>query len=223
MDSYAPADCAGALACGPCDTVRRADDGWELARLRFHRVQRQLSMARRRIAAAVFCASPGSRPRRFLLAMAIHPEELGDLAALAGERLGIVGIRPKSPGRGGVRQFIQQSGPNSGSPKRLRGVPFCGWFSDRSVCYLASGRPVIAQDTGFIRFLPTGAGLFAFRTSEDVLTAIDANAGRLPAALRGGPGSGQEYFDFEQGLDAIARECDMTPTTPELKERSSER
>jgi hypothetical protein len=49
-----------------------------------------------------------------------------------------------------------------------------GWFSDRSACYLAAGRPVITQETGFSNVLPTGKGLFGFRTMEDVLAAVDA-------------------------------------------------
>jgi hypothetical protein len=49
-----------------------------------------------------------------------------------------------------------------------------GWFSERDVCYLASGKPVIAQDTGFSKHLPTGEGLFAFTTIEESLAAIDA-------------------------------------------------
>jgi hypothetical protein len=48
-----------------------------------------------------------------------------------------------------------------------------GWFSERDACYLACGKPVIAQSTGFEKFLPTGDGLFAFRTMEDVLAAVD--------------------------------------------------
>jgi hypothetical protein len=48
-----------------------------------------------------------------------------------------------------------------------------GWFSDRSACYLAAGRPVITQDTGFGKFLPTGEGLFAFTTMEEILAALD--------------------------------------------------
>src|SRR5262249_1836946 len=49
-----------------------------------------------------------------------------------------------------------------------------GWFSDRSACYLAAGKPVITQDTGFGNVLPTGRGLFSFRTIDDVLAALDA-------------------------------------------------
>ena len=52
--------------------------------------------------------------------------------------------------------------------------PNTGWFSDRSACYLAAGRPVITQETGFSRVLPTGEGLFAFRTMDEILAAIEA-------------------------------------------------
>jgi hypothetical protein len=49
-----------------------------------------------------------------------------------------------------------------------------GWFSDRSACYLAAGRPVITQDTAFGKYIPTGEGLFSFTTMEEILAAIDA-------------------------------------------------
>jgi hypothetical protein len=48
-----------------------------------------------------------------------------------------------------------------------------GWFSDRSATYLAAGRPVITQETGFSNVLPTGEGLFAFSTMDDILQAVD--------------------------------------------------
>ena len=49
-----------------------------------------------------------------------------------------------------------------------------GWFSERDACYLASGKPVIAQDTGFGKILPTGEGLFAYTTIEEALEAVAA-------------------------------------------------
>src|SRR6185503_21078804 len=48
-----------------------------------------------------------------------------------------------------------------------------GWFSERSAGYLASGRPVITQDTGFSELLPTGEGLLAFSTPDEALAAIE--------------------------------------------------
>lgn len=47
-----------------------------------------------------------------------------------------------------------------------------GWFSDRSACYLAAGRPVITQDTGFGAVLPTGRGLCAFRTADEIVESL---------------------------------------------------
>ena len=54
-----------------------------------------------------------------------------------------------------------------------------GWFSDRSATYLAAGRPVITQETGFSHILPTGMGLFAFSTRREILGAVDAINVRL--------------------------------------------
>ncbi len=62
-----------------------------------------------------------------------------------------------------------------------------GWFSDRSACYLASGRPVVAQETGFGELLPTGEGLLAFTTVGEAAQAvaeIEAHPARHRAAAR---------------------------------------
>src|SRR5262249_11930132 len=72
------------------------------------------------------------------------------------------------------RQFIQESRAEFSVPKhgyvRMGG----GWFSDRSVCYLASGRPVLIEDTGLTDWLPVGDGLLTFRTADESLAGIDA-------------------------------------------------
>ena len=52
-----------------------------------------------------------------------------------------------------------------------------GWFSDRAVCYLATGRPVVTMRTGFDRLYPVGEGLFDFATHDEAVAAIDAIAG----------------------------------------------
>ena len=48
----------------------------------------------------------------------------------------------------------------------------CGWFGDRSAAYLACGRPVVLQETGFSEHLPVGAGLFAVQTVDEAAQAI---------------------------------------------------
>jgi hypothetical protein len=49
-----------------------------------------------------------------------------------------------------------------------------GWFSCRTACYLALGRPAVVQETGWSRYIPSGEGLFAFTTMEEAVAAIDA-------------------------------------------------
>ena len=75
-----------------------------------------------------------------------------------------------------------------------------GWFSERSACYLAAGRPVITQDTGFDKFLPTGEGLFAFNTMDDILSAFEAIRSDYARHSRAARAIAQEYFRAEMVL-----------------------
>jgi hypothetical protein len=75
-----------------------------------------------------------------------------------------------------------------------------GWFSERSACYLAAGRPVITQDTGFGRVLPTGEGLFAFKTMQDILEAFDAVNSDYERHRRAAREIAEEYFKAEKVL-----------------------
>lgn len=72
-----------------------------------------------------------------------------------------------------------------------------GWFSDRSACYLAAGRPVVTEDTAFGAVLPTGRGLFAFRTLDDVPHAVDAIASDYAAHSRAALEIADAYFRAE--------------------------
>ncbi|HWW02726.1 MAG TPA: hypothetical protein VNZ64_23705 [Candidatus Acidoferrum sp.] len=78
-----------------------------------------------------------------------------------------------------------------------------GWFSDRSACYLAAGRPVINQDTGFGSYLPTGKGLFAFQTLEDILTAVDEIERDYAGNCRAARGIAEEYFAAEKVVGSL--------------------
>ncbi len=72
------------------------------------------------------------------------------------------------------RDFIRGSAGELTVAKDMNIYVASGWFSDRAVCYLASGRPVITQDTGFGRFVPTGEGLFAFGDLDEAVAAVKA-------------------------------------------------
>jgi hypothetical protein len=75
-----------------------------------------------------------------------------------------------------------------------------GWFSERSACYLAAGRPVITQDTGFGTNLPTGEGLFAFGTMGDIVAAFDAINSDYERHSRAARAVAEEYFKAETVL-----------------------
>ncbi len=70
-----------------------------------------------------------------------------------------------------------------------------GWFSERDACYLACGKPVVAQDTGFSNVLPTGEGLFAFTTMDEALAAIDAINSNYRRHCEAARAIAEEYFD----------------------------
>ena len=71
------------------------------------------------------------------------------------------------------REFIQQSRGEFSVPKHGYVAMRSGWFSDRSVCYLASSRPVIIEDTGLSDWLPVGEGLLTFQDLESARAAVE--------------------------------------------------
>ena len=78
-----------------------------------------------------------------------------------------------------------------------------GWFSERSAQYLAAGRPVITQETGFSNSLPTGEGLFGFSTTEDILAAVDAINSDYPRACRAAREIAREHFSYDVVLPRL--------------------
>ncbi len=87
-----------------------------------------------------------------------------------------------------LRTYVQGSGAEFSAAQGMYVDTACGWFSDRSVRYLASGKPVLVQDTGFSHILPVGEGLLAFRTWTEAVAGAAEIAGRYSehcAAARG--------------------------------------
>ena len=97
------------------------------------------------------------------------------------------------------RDYIQQSRAEFTVARDQYVRPRTGWFSDRSVCYLAAGRPVITQATGFEDHMPTGKGLFAFSTMDDILAAIDT----IESDYEGNCRAAREVAESHFGSDVI--------------------
>ncbi|HTL54729.1 MAG TPA: hypothetical protein VL361_03585 [Candidatus Limnocylindrales bacterium] len=83
----------------------------------------------------------------------------------------------------------------------------CGWFSDRSTGYLATGRPVVVQDTGFSRVLPTGLGLLSFSTHTEALQCIEKLQNNYDDHCRAARQLVEEYFDAPKVLTDLLEQC----------------
>jgi len=101
------------------------------------------------------------------------------------------------------RSYIQSSRGEFTVARDQYVRPYTGWFSDRSACYLAAGRPVITQETGFSKFLPAGKGLFGFRTMEDILAAVDEIESDYEGNCRAAREIAEEYFAAEKVVGSL--------------------
>jgi hypothetical protein len=146
---------------------------------------------------------PTLTAEHFILALAIHPEERADLDALESNGWQLVDPASVASTPDDYQRFIQSSKAELGIAKSGYVVSRCGWFSDRSLCYLASGRPVVAQETGFSRFVPTGEGLFAFQGIDDILTAIEALRRDYLRQSRAAREVAEDYFASDRVLDRL--------------------
>ena len=152
-----------------------------------------------------FSALPRLTSDRFQLALDIHPADTEDIELLRSEGWSLVdpGRVAHSPQR--YAQYIRGSAAELVVAKGMYVQSRCGWVSDRSICYLASGKPVLAQDTGLAGVLPTTEGLLTFDTVEEAAEAdraIRRDRARHSTAARH---IAEAYFDSSVVLGSLAR------------------
>jgi hypothetical protein len=101
------------------------------------------------------------------------------------------------------RQYLAQSRGEFTVAKEQNVHFRSGWFSERSAQYLATGRPVVTQETGFSNILPTGKGLFAFSSLEEVLVAIETINADYEEHCRAARSLAHEYFSYQVTLKQL--------------------
>jgi hypothetical protein len=101
------------------------------------------------------------------------------------------------------RDFIRGSKAEFGVAKHAYVSTRSGWFSDRTECYLAAGRPALVQDTGWSAHLPSGEGLLGFSTPEEALDGLDRIASNWPMHSRRAAEIARECFDASRVLRAF--------------------
>jgi hypothetical protein len=150
--------------------------------LRVHELRRLLELPRRVDA-------------RFELALDIDPADDRDLRLLREAGWGVVDPLATLGDLALYRAYIQGSTAEIAVAKSMYVETNGGWFSDRSASYLASGRPVLAQDTGFARSLPTGEGLLAFSDLDGAVAGAEAICADWERHSRAARSIAEEYFD----------------------------
>lgn len=109
------------------------------------------------------------------------------------------------------QRYLQHSLGELSVAKHGYVVTASGWFSERSACYLASGRPVVTQETGYSRYLPTGEGLFSFTTVEEAAAAIIAVSEDLPRHSAGARAIAEACFDARLVLSSLLERVSQQP------------
>jgi len=188
-----------AVADAAFSTIGRWDSGG-----RDVEIDGQLYTWRKRTEWQKLMPLPGRSGARFDIAMDVHdPLDRAQLEAHGWQLTDPVAL---SSDPDAYRAFIQSSAGEITTAKDVNVRLRSGWFSDRSACYLASGRPVITQDTAFGDLLPTGEGLFAFHTLEEAVAAVAAVRAAPERHGRAARRIAEDYFAAEKVLGALLSE-----------------
>jgi hypothetical protein len=147
-----------------------------------------------------FLDLPGSRAVPFEIAVGADEDVERLLRAKGWRHVDSISV---SRDADSYRTYIQRSRGEFTVARDQYVRPNTGWFSDRSACYLAAGRPVITQETGFSKFLPAGRGLFGFRDMDGVLRAIDAVESDYEGHCRAAREVAAEHFAAEKVIGSL--------------------
>jgi hypothetical protein len=128
-----------------------------------------------------------------------------DLLSYKGWR--IVDPEKVCPDLDSYRKYIETSKAEWSVAKNGYVLGQAGWFSCRSACYLAAGRPVVVQDTGFGSVLPVGEGILPFRTTEEAANAIQDVESNYERNAKAARAIGEEFFDSTKVLSRLVEEA----------------
>jgi hypothetical protein len=115
----------------------------------------------------------------------------------------LVDPRPISADLDAYRAFIAGARGELTVAKDIYVRPRSGWFSDRSVCFLAAGRPVVTQETGFSERVPSGRGLLAFTNLDEAVAAVQAVERDYATHARAAREIAAEHFAAERVIGAM--------------------
>jgi hypothetical protein len=158
-----------------------------------------------------FIELPERAPGTFEIALNIHPTEEKDINLLHRHGWQLVDPHLVASEPGTFRRYVQTSGAEFSVAQGMYVDTQSGWFSDRSVHYLASGKPVLVQDTGFSRNYPVGEGLVAFRTLDEAVVGTEEIVCHYDKHCQAARTIAEEYFDSDKVLGHLMEEVGVAP------------
>jgi hypothetical protein len=153
-----------------------------------------------------FLELPRRVPAPFQLALDIDPADARDREALRAGEWRLLDPLAELAGFDDYQRFLRSSLAEIAIAKGIYVDTNGGWFSDRSATYLASGKPVIAQETGFSKVLPTGEGLLAFTDLDGAVGAVEAVLADPDGQAEAARAIAEEHLDARRVLGRLLAE-----------------
>jgi len=150
------------------------------------------------------------REARFEVALDIHPGDRADI-----DRLRAHGWALRDPAAlatpSDFRRYVRASGAEFSPAQNIYVDTHSGWFSDRTVRYLACGRPALVQDTGWVEHLPAGAGLLAFASVKEAVAGAREVLADYPRHRAAARAIAAEYFDGPRAIAPLLAAAGLAP------------
>lgn len=147
-----------------------------------------------------FATLPRRCAARFEIALKIHEADGKDRALLQDNGWSLVDPKAVADSPWAYQEYIRGSLAEFMVAKGLYVQSRSGWLSDRSLCYLASGRPVLAQDTGLSGLYPTGEGLVTFTTLDEAAVGVESISRDYERHAQAARALAETYFDSDKVL-----------------------
>jgi hypothetical protein len=138
---------------------------------------------------------PQLSPSRYEIALDIGPADGHDLQALRSNGWSLVDPKLAAGTPESFRRYVQGSGAEFSVAQQVYVGTWSGWFSDRTVRYLASGKPALVQDTGFSQHYPSGEGLIPFRCLDEAIAGAARLVRDYERHARAARSLAETYFD----------------------------
>lgn len=155
-----------------------------------------------------FIELPIRSPYTFELALNIHPMEKKDLQSLHHYGWQLADPFTEAATPNAFRRYLQKSGAEFSAAQGVYVETNSGWVSDRTVGYLASGKPVLVQDTGFSHNYPVGEGLVPFRTLQEAVEGAARISANYPQHCQAARALAVNYFDSNKVLRRFLEEVE---------------